>query len=171
MSNQTKGPNPSQYGQDRTREVLKTLNTVVTGLYGDVVKAQPVGVGGRLQRSWTLTPATSTNPVASIGTNSQYFLPVEMGRVPGKGISREGQESVTLWARRKLGMTEQDAKGLAFMLSRKYKREGRPAQGLIGLAQPGSRGEKVPKTLDQAVRGSLLSQGLDRLQRELSKIQ
>ena len=170
MSNQTSGPNPSEYGRDQTREVLTALNVAVTGLYGEIVKAQPVGIGGRLQRSWTLTPATMSNLTASIGTNSQYALSVEMGRLPGKGISREGQESTALWARRKLGLGEQESKSFAFLLSRKYKREGRPAQGLIGLASPGSQGGAIPKTLDQAVAGSILSQGLANLERELAKI-
>lgn len=169
-SNNNRGASPAQYGEERSRAVSNTLNSVVTGLYGEIVKAQPVGIGGRLQRSWVLTPATLQNPAASIGTNSQYFLPVEMGRVPGKGISREGQESTALWARRKLGLSEQESKGFAYLLSRKYKKEGRPAQGLIGLATPGSQGEPVPKSLDQAVPGSLLRQGLDKLNRELSKL-
>ena len=166
----TKGPNPSQYGETQNREILKALNSSVTGLYGEVVKAQPVGVGGRLQRSWTLTPATSSNPTASIGTNSQYFLSVEMGRVPGKGISKEGQESVALWARRKLTLSEPDSRSFAFLLSRKYRREGRPAQGLLGLAQPGSQGASIPKTLDQTVPGSLLREGLSNLEKSLSQI-
>jgi hypothetical protein len=167
----TRGTPPGQYGEDKRKQLLTVLNTSATGLFGQVVKAMPVGVGGRLQRSWTLTPATLENPQASIGTNSTYFLPLELGRKPGSGISKEGQDSVTLWARRKLSLSESDARGLAFNLSQKYKREGRPAAGLIGLALGGSAGgQPIPKTLEQTIPGSLLHNALRDLEANLNKI-
>ena len=141
------------------------------GLYGQVVKAMPVGIGGRLQRSWTFTPARPDNPQASIGTNSTYFLPLELGRKPGSGISKDGQDSVTLWAQRKLSLPESEARGLAFNLSQKYKREGRPATGLIGLALAGAAGgQPIPKTLDQTIPGSLLETALRDLEAKISKL-
>jgi len=170
MASTTRGPSPNEYGRQKKAALVGVLNTVTTGLYGAVVKSMPVGVGGRLQRSWVLTPANVQKPVASIGTNSGYFLPLEMGRKPGSGISAEGQDSVTLWARRKLSLSEQEARGLAFNLSQKYKREGRPATGLIGLAAPGSMAAPVPATLDNAIPGSLLANAVTQLQAEIDRL-
>ena len=167
---ETKGLSPSEYGQDKVRGLTNALNKASTGLYGEIVKSMPVGVGGRLQRSWTLSPASESNPQTIIGTNSQYFLSVEMGRKPGKGISREGQDSVALWARRKLSLSGEEAKSLAFLLSRKYKKEGRKAAGLIGLAQPGSQGETIPQDLSLAVQGSLLNSAYKELQNTIKTL-
>jgi hypothetical protein len=167
----TRGTPPSRYGEDKQRQLLRVLNTSATGLYGQVVKSMPVGIGGRLQRSWTLTLASLENPQASIGTNSTYFLPLELGRKPGSGISKEGQDSVTLWAQRKLTLSEPEARGLAFTLSQKYKREGRPATGLIGLALAGAPGgQPIPKTLEQTIPGSLLNNALQELERNIKQV-
>lgn len=166
----TRGTPPKQFGQERQEALVTVLNTVTTGLYGDVVKASPVGVGGRLQRSWTLTPASLSDPVASIGTNSNYFLPLELGRKPGKGISREGQNSVALWAKRKLRKSDKESQSFAYLLSRKYKREGRPSTMLLGLASSGSMGASIPKSALGAVKGSLLETAVKKLQTELKKV-
>jgi hypothetical protein len=137
---------------------LDALNKGTMDLYGQIVKATPSGIGGRLRRSWSISPATLANPVAIIGSNSTYLLPLEMGRKPGKGISAEGQRGVALWARRVLKLDDSKALGFAYLLSRKYKLEGRPATGFIGLARPGEAARTtVPK---QPVSGSILDLGL-----------
>lgn len=166
----TRGTPPSTFGRQRQQALVRVLNGVTTELYGSLVKSTPVGVGGRLQRSWVFTPASLENPVASIGSNSTYFLSLEMGRKPGSGISAEGQASVALWARRKLGKTEKEAKGFAYVLSRKYKKEGRGAQSILGLVPKGVKGGAVPNSAAQAVSGSLLSNAVKKLSTQLRSI-
>lgn len=159
MATTTTGESPTLYGFRVRREALATLNVAVAGLYGEIVRAMPVGVGGRLQRSWVFSPATPNNPQAAIGTSSSYFLPVEMGRRPGKGVSREGQESIELWARRKLRLSPQESRSFAYLLSQKYKREGRKASGLIGLSTPGSLPSGALSPTVDPVPGSILARG------------
>lgn len=161
---------PRKYGEQQIRQVLTVMARNGTEIFRQLSKKTPVGIGGRLQRSWSISLPTLENPVLAIGTNSQYFLPLEMGRLPGRGISREGQDSVALWARRKLSLPESEARSFAFLLSRKYKQQGRPATGFTGLASPGSLGEDIPTTLDQTVRGSILHQGYQDLLRDLERI-
>jgi hypothetical protein len=159
---------PSEFLEYQQRQILQILNTEAGSAYREIVRAMPVGVGGELQRSWIFIPGSLGNPTAIIGSSSSYFLPVEMGRVPGKGVSREGQESIQLWARRKLSMSPQESRGFAYLLSEKYKREGRGAQGLIGLAAQGSQGSQIPSELAATISGSILHKLYQELERKLS---
>lgn len=120
-----------------------------------LVKATPVGVGGNLRQGWSINKARDgAGFVVEVVNSAGYLLAVEMGRQPGKGISADGQRSVALWAQRKLGMTPDDAGGFAFVLSRKYKVEGRPALGFMGLApKGGAGGGSIPQ---KPIAGSLL---------------
>lgn len=120
-----------------------------------LVKNTPVGIGGALRQGWSVNHARDGAGFAvEIVNSSSYLLAVEMGRRAGKGISVDGQRSVALWAQRKLGIDAEEAKGFAFLLSRKYKNEGRPAIGFIGLAaKGGAGGREVP---EKPIAGSLL---------------
>lgn len=167
MPVKTKGPTPREFSQDQTKALATILTKTALDLSADITKAMPVGIAGELQRSWTPYPATPTKLVAGVSSSSAYFLPVEVGRKPGKGISQEGQQAVTLWARRKLGKSEDDARGFAYLLSQKYKREGRPAQGLIGLARPGDRSAEPRET---PIPGSILDKAFKNLENDLTRI-
>ena len=101
--------------------------------------------------------------MVEVTSSAKYLLPVELGRLPGKGISADGQKSVALWAKRKLGLPERDARSLGFLLSRKYQREGRPAQGFIGLAGKGEKAKPVTGSELQPVSGGLLAREFKRL--------
>lgn len=168
IMSQVKGTPPKAFGEAEFRQIVLTLNKIGTEAYREMTKATPVGVGGRLQRSFTLSLASTENPVLAIGTNSGYALAVEMGRKPGSGISKEGQDSVKLWARRKLGLPTREASSFAYLLSRKYKHQGRGAQGNWGLAQPGSQGQDVPVSLANTQTGSILHKAYLDLQSALS---
>lgn len=164
------GKNPNQFFEDEYKDLVARVNAGASIVVAAATEATPVGVsggGGGLRGSWVLIPATLDNPVATIGQSRVYFLPVELGRRPGKGISRRGQESVELWAKRKLGLTGTDAASFAFNLSQKYKREGRLAQGFLGLAKPGSPAPtSLPDSLDP-VPGSVLENAFKRVEKEL----
>lgn len=151
------------------RSLVMVLNEELTNLETQVVENTPSGVSGRLRQSWKAVPATEKNPVAILGQSSNYFLPVEMGRKPGKGISEKGQKSVRRWAKLVLGLKPKDQKNFAFLLSLKYYKEGRPAVGFLGLAKPGSIPNN-PNIPENPVPGSLLDQAFKRLQSRLNEV-
>ena len=170
MTVRTTGQDPQQYSEQTIRELVIIVNQQAAQITREATQATPVGVGGLLRQSWVLSPATATNPVAIVGSSREYLLPVEMGRAPGKGVSRDGQEAIALWAQRKLGTTLQEGKSLAFLLSQRYKSEGRPAQGFLGLAKPGSVPTGNPPSGNlEPVRGSLLDRNFRELDTRLQK--
>lgn len=140
----TTGQPPSLWFQKHTQEKSDHLSKTAFELESAIVKSLPVGVGGEMSRSWTTIPSTPATLTAIVGTSSSYFLAVELGRKPGKGISADGQKSVQLWAKRKLQLSPQQSKGFAYLLSEKYKREGRDSGGYIGLIQKGLPGGSTP---------------------------
>ncbi|CBA17891.1 hypothetical protein AHIS2_p084 [Acaryochloris phage A-HIS2] len=137
MATQTFGPDPKKYSKEIKRQITLVINSEMLALQGKIISNSPVDVG-ILKNSWNYLPATTVLPTGILGTTSKYFLPVEMGRAPGKGISAEGQDAVAAWATRVLQVSQPEAQDVAFLLSQKYKRQGRPAIGFAGLAVPGS---------------------------------
>ena len=172
MAVTTKGIPPERFYDDEYVRLLSLTNRAAALVVEKVTQATPVGVsggGGGLRGSWVLSPATKRNPVASVGNSKKYLIPVELGRKPGSGISREGQKAVTLWARRKLGMGAKEAESFAFLLSRKYKLQGRLAQGFLGLAKEGDKApNNLPTELDP-VRGGLLADVFTQIDRLFSE--
>jgi len=167
MSLTTSGPNPSQYWNKEFTKLIRILNSEALKLEGELVKNTPTGVSSTLRQAWFVRPASAQNPVAEIANSQSYLLPVELGRRPGKGISLEGKESVVDWAKAKLGLSDSEAKGLAFVLSRKYKQKGRPAVGFIGLANAGEIPSESPKDILEPVSGSTLDASFRRLKARL----
>lgn len=162
-----RGDNPSTFLSKTMRELVAILNEEAAQMETELVESTPADRGG-LRQGWTTKFATERNPVAVIGQSKNYFLSVELGRKPGSGISTEGQQAVALWATRKgVVETTQEAKSLAYRLSEKYKREGRPAQGFAGLANPRSTAPSSPPNNLQPVGGPILA-GFQRLRRRLS---
>ena len=107
--------------------------------------------------------------MAIVGQSKRHFLPVEMGRRPGKGISARGQQSVATWGRRKLGLSPKEAKSFAYLLSRKYKREGRAATGFAGLARKGSKA-KAPQAEIQPLKTGIIGKAFTDLERRLKRL-
>lgn len=175
------GITPQQFAQDKIKAFVNLANEEGLQIESELVKDSPANFG-RLKGGWVFTPATIEKPRAIVNQSVSYFLPVEMGRAPGKGISKEGQTQVARWARLVLGLKDErstkktregktSAKTFAFLLSQKYKREGRPAVGFVGLAEPGktptSQGQKVP---DQLIPGSLLDVAFKRIRARVDRL-
>lgn len=163
------GPTPNEHLALTHERLGRVLYAWGVRAEGELVKATPVGVGGALRLKWALSAEELPGGWTVTLTNSSgYLLPVELGRAPGKGISKEGQGSVGLWARRVLGLDDKRSKSFAYLLSRKYKAQGRPAQGFIGLAVPGAPGGgSVPAN---PVPGSLLDRLFGQVTQDLQKI-
>jgi hypothetical protein len=84
------------------------------GIYGAVNT-------GQYKRAWKFQELSDGGKLFN---DTPYAPIIEYGRRPGKGISQIGQIAVANWARRRLGVDYAQAKGIAFCISRKYKRVG-----------------------------------------------
>lgn len=157
-----------------TPETLRALEVKVVGwsigLESELVKATPVGIGGNLRQAWSHGSAQTKDGgfVVQVTNSAKYLLPTELGRLPGKGISAEGQKAVALWAKRKLGLPDKDARSFGFLLSRQYQRVGRPAQGFVGLANKGAKAKPATGADLEPVQGGLLAREFKRLDALLS---
>lgn len=176
-----KGISPEEFARDKIKAFVNIANEEALELEGQLVEKSPANFG-RLKGGWVFTPATEDKPKAIVNQSVSYFLPVEMGRAKGKGISKEGQTKVARWAKLVLGLrderstkksrdNETSAKTFAFLLSQKYKREGRPATGFVGLAKPGdtpsSPNQKVP---ENPVKGSILDLAFSRIRSRVDRL-
>lgn len=168
MPIQTRGKDPSQYYLLNKRYVLASINAELATLLSELVQATPVGVSSFLKQGWSQQFATEARPVAILSQNQAYFLPVELGRRPGKGISVEGQEDVMDWSKRVLGLDYAEQKSFAFNLSRKYQKFGRPAQGFAGLAKPGDPA-RSPDSEIEPINGGLIQKSFSRIERRLKQ--
>jgi hypothetical protein len=167
MSVTYSGPEPTRFYFQQRRKLIQIVNEELAQLETDLVENTPANTGN-LRQGWVISPATEQKLVGRISNNKAHFLPVEMGRRPGSGISREGQESVATWARRKLGLSQEESESFAYMLSRKYFREGRPAAGFAGLAMPGQRGGQYSTGNIEPVEGGLIAKSFRVLDRRLT---
>lgn len=81
----------------------------------------PLGVTSQMKRSWdTKKPSKkSTN----IENSAPYAGVVEEGARP-HSVSAEGKASIALWARRKLGATDQEAQQIAEGVAWKLRKQG-----------------------------------------------
>lgn len=174
MTYTTKGSNPDQFFKDNTQKLLRIINEGAFELEAELVKATPTGVSSQLKGGWSVQRATESKPVATIGQSQSYFLPVEMGRKPGRGISEEGRESVALWAQRVLGMENStvgsEADQFASYLSFKYWKEGRPATGFAGLAKPGSIPSDSGSDILNPLAGGLIFNKLREIRTALDRV-
>jgi hypothetical protein len=165
-----RGDDPTLFLRKTTKEVVAILNDEATQLETELVSATPADTGN-LRQGWTMRPATPDRMVSIVGQSKIHFLPTELGRKPGTGISREGQDAVSVWAARKLGLDNSTAGGeanqFAQALSRKYVSMGRPAQGFAGLATPGTTPKGSPPSNLVPVGGPIKA-GFDRLRNRLS---
>lgn len=128
----TKGIPPDDFFKrikDNTKEVI---DTEMLQLERVVIEKSPSGVSGNLRQRWNYTPFDGNTAILS--QSQQYLFPVEFGRKPGKGINEIGQRAVARWAKLKLGIAnEKSAKSFAYLLSEKYKREGRKPQPILDI--------------------------------------
>lgn len=167
MTLSTSGPTPTEFWNKEFRKLVRILNSEALTLERNLVEKTPTGISSTLKQAWFIRAASVNTPVAEVANSQAYLLPVELGRKPGSGISVEGKESVAEWARVKLGLDFSAAQGMAFALSQKYKRQGRPATGFIGLAQPGTTPSGDLQEVLEPVSGSTLDQSFKRLRARL----
>lgn len=143
-----KGISPADFFKQSMLEVITRVNQETLDFEREIIEATPVGVAGYLRQGWSVQLATFDSPIVKISQARRYFIPVEVGRRPGKGISQEGMVSLRRWAKRKLGLNRPQAAALAKATATKYYKKGRPAQGFLGLAK---KGDKAPASLPEEI--------------------
>lgn len=151
------GTSPEKFWQDKKGAIAQTVNTFLFDLERQASEKTPSGVSGQLRGRWKVIPFDGKT--GAIQQPQGYFLPVELGRRPGKGISAKGQQAVARWGKLKLGLSEKEAKSFAYLLSRKYKLQGRKPAPILGLKDP-----------DTPSPGGLLDTAFKKLDKDLSKI-
>lgn len=113
------------------KRVMKVLDSEIQNVsrfvLAEVQKATPVGVTGHLRRAWFMIvrkyQVTISNP-------SVYLNSLELGR-PAAPISREGRISLRLWVRRVMGVPEDQADHVTFLIARKKSKKPTPGQFFI----------------------------------------
>lgn len=172
---QTNGIKPSIFYKEQIRRILGVVNEEALELERKLIDKTPAS-DGRLRQGWTTITARQDNPKATVGQSVNYFLPVEFGRKPGSGISKKGQVAVAKWAKRNLGLPDKTrdggttAKTFAFLLSRKYKLEGRPATGFAGLAKEGAQAPSSIPDKIEPLSGGLIAASFNKLKARLNEI-
>lgn len=112
--------------------VLKKLTKATTGSlfkFQELIQGRtPTGVSGDLKKDFKVgVPVVKGNTITGQVTSSLvYGSPIELGRTPGKPISRTGKESIELWIKRTWSDVppENQIKGVAFVVARSISRKG-----------------------------------------------
>lgn len=114
------------------QRLLGAMTGATQFLEGEVKDEWPVGVFNSREQITSDAFSTPAGVLGVVGTPSPYAPVIEAGREPGKGVSELGRQGIALWAEKKLGVAPKEALGVAFLVSRKIKREGIEAKRPIG---------------------------------------
>lgn len=114
------------------QRLLGAMTGATLFIEGEVKDAWPTGVFNSREQITSDAFSTPAGVLGVVGTPSPYAPVIEDGRKPGKGVSVLGQQGIALWAEKKLGVAPKEALGVAFLVSRKIKREGIEAKQPFG---------------------------------------
>lgn len=127
-------------------ELERAMTESVILVEGAVVKRTPVNTGSLRQSIDRSVRGRLARIEGRVFTPSPYGLPVERGRKPGKFPPIA---PIELWVRRKLQVSDSEARSVAFLVARKIARRGTKGAFMFQEGLEASRG-KVNKTFDQA---------------------
>lgn len=106
-------------------EMDRTMDIIVRRLEAEIVGRTPAGVGGQAGLRGSIAGEVQTmgrEVTGTVGTPLEYGEVVELGRRPGKAFPPVSP--IALWARRKLGISEEKAVSVGFAIARKIAIEG-----------------------------------------------
>lgn len=154
---------------DLVADTMRLALAEVAGRVGD--EAQRFADTGNLAQSFQANPATSTGGIDMIASSGDdirgrvfsslpYAIVMNDGRLAGRPISRAGIEAIGLWARRKLGLSSEDADDAKWAIARSIKAQGIEGKGYfedgVRLATPkveqmfGVLGDQIARALTSA---------------------
>lgn len=106
-------------------ETEAVLGVITARLEAEVARRTPTGVGGQAGLRGSIhgevVSLSGTSVAGVVGTPLEYGEVVELGRRPGKFPPLA---PIELWVRRKLGVPDAEARGVAFLVARKIARVG-----------------------------------------------
>ena len=107
-------------------ETVAVMDIIVARLEKEVIERTPAGVGGASGLRGSIhgeaVSVAGSSVKGVVGTPLEYGEVIEMGRRPGKGFPPVAP--ITLWAIRKLGVADKEAKSVGFLIARKIAKEG-----------------------------------------------
>jgi hypothetical protein len=103
----------------------QVIEAVERGAFSGAQAARTLLVGvtptnlGQMRNSWHV----SRHPAVQVFNDAPYAGIVERGARP-HSVSRAGIDALTMWARRKLGLGEAEARRVAFAVAHKLRTQG-----------------------------------------------
>ena len=123
------------------KEYRGAMTDSIYKLENEIAKNTPVGVTGILRagiQGRVVSPYRGR--VGVVGAAAKYGDIRERGRRPGP-VSREGQESIALWVKRKLQIrNEKELKSVAYLVTRKIRKKGYKGAFMFKNAEKKLRG-------------------------------
>ena len=114
-----------RWPEETSREMDRTMDRIVRRLEGEIAKRTPAGVGGSAGLRGSIAGEVQTmgrTVTGTVGTPLEYGEVVELGRRPGKAFPPV--DPIALWARRKLGVSDEKSRGVGFAIARKIAIHG-----------------------------------------------
>lgn len=109
------------------QEMRVSLTEALLFLEREVKDGTPVGVGGsaglRGSISHSISESSAGNIHGKVFSPLRHAIPVEMGTDPHP-VSMEGREAIRDWVEKKLGVSENESKQVAFLVARKIAKKG-----------------------------------------------
>jgi hypothetical protein len=116
------GPELRRRARNMPKVINKGLNKAAHRGRSMLVKKTPVDMG-QMKNSWRVIKTDIVNDAPHAGI-------IEEGARPHK-VNAAGIASLTAWARRKLGVNEKEAKGIAFAIAKKLEKEGQKGHFIV----------------------------------------
>ena len=136
-----------QAAQPIIKEILKANVSALTGIIRSaVIEKTPVNTGALRNSIMEDTlEAPDGTIIGRVGTNIEYALPVEFGSRP----HFPPIDPLTYWARRKFGLSEAEARNVAFAVAHKIAKKGTKAYRMFEHGY--KEGEKQAKRISQEI--------------------
>lgn len=90
--------------------------------HGEIAGLTPVNIGNLRGSEVTSIRGEPVNLTGNVYTDALYGWPVEEGRTPGK--APPPVDAIEIWVRRKLGISDDSARQVAFVIARAIGRRG-----------------------------------------------
>lgn len=104
----------------------RAMSAAVVTIEGEWKRTSPVGATGRYRQSIASeVRSAGSDIVGRVGSPVTYAAVQELGRRPGTAPPPGALDS---WVRRVMGISDEDAPRVAFLIGRKLKRHGMPGR-------------------------------------------
>ena len=134
------------------RELLAAAAASTLHLEGQVKDRMPSASGKTRESVFSDAFSTPVGVIGTVGSSQPTATFLELGRKPGTGVSKAGQEALGVWAREKLGISEKEVRSVVFLIARKIRKHGTPAVKPFELTLTANEGQVLRAFEDAAGR-------------------